>query len=125
MLLLAVILSACGGGGGGGPSFASRFADVEACTGLAAAMPAVRSDPAVDCPTSHRHCCLESVPFFECSAGICGANSLYEQNTATIVLPSGCSIGFEHESVHHLLFTTTGDPDAGHTSALFGACGGS
>jgi len=124
LLALVVLLSACGSGGGG-RSFEDRFADVESCAALSAAMPAIRFDPAVDCPTSRRRCCLAKIPFFECAAGLCGANGSYEQDTGTIVLPVGCSIGFEHESVHHLLFETTGDADASHTSPLFEACGNS
>ena len=122
MLVLAIVLSACGGGGGK-PSFEERFAEVESCTGLTAPFPQIRFDPVVACPTSHRLCCLESIPFFDCPQGRCGANGKYEQDTGTVVLPIGCSIGFEHESIHHLLFETTGNADPNHTSPLFKACG--
>jgi hypothetical protein len=121
MVVLALVLSACGSGGG--PSLETRFEQVESCTGLSAPVPNVRVEPVVACPTSHRMCCLESVSFFDCPEGRCGATGKYERETGTIVLPKGCSAGFEHESVHHLLFHATADPDVAHRSPLFRECG--
>ena len=123
-LALATLLAACGGGGGK-LSLETRFERVASCTGLAAPFPLVRFEPATECPTSGRRCCLASFEFRPCPQGLCGAAGKYEQDTQTIVLPEGCDIGFEHESVHHLLFVETGDADEGHQSPLYAACGNS
>jgi hypothetical protein len=123
-LALSTLLGACGGGDGS-VSLATRYARVESCVGFEAAMPLLRLEPAVECPMSRKPCCLESVGYFPCAAGQCGANGRYEPDTKTIVLPEGCDIGFEHESVHHLLDAETGDPDMQHKSPLFALCGNS
>ena len=121
---LATFVFACGGGDGK-PSRETRFARGEECANLAATMPLVRFDPATECPTSGRRCCLASEPFKQCPQGdaLCGASGLYEQQTQTIVLPQGCDLAFEHESIHHLLFIDTGDVDSSHSNPLFAACG--
>ena len=123
-LALATLLASCGGGGGR-VSLETRFERVSSCTGLAAPFPLIRVEPAIECPTSRTRCCLEGVAFQPCPQGQCGANGRYERDTQTIVLPEGCDIGFEHESVHHLLFIETGDADEGHQSPLYAACGNS
>ena len=85
------------------------YRDVEDCMGVSGIEPPmirVIEGNRVQCPGN-------DVPRFGC------------HRSGTIIMPkSGLENVWKHEDVHYILWKTTGNADAGHTSEFFGKCSG-
>ena len=126
--MIALASFSCGEGGGTGSQtnalsvdLAASYADVERCTGLAAASPSLQWENVRPCPTSGKRCCLAEAETFPCGEGTCGLEGAYVEASSTVLLPEGCADAFRHEAIHHLMFVN-GRPDWRDHGALEFLC---
>lgn len=123
ILIVASTLSGCDSCPKGGEpltgELAGRYGWFQECMGMEAPPPLVVHAAMIPCPTSGRLCCLEEDGYYACPSHPdkqCGsAGKLGMCNgQAKIILPNGCDLAFEHESLHWLLHYNDGNSDPDH-----------